>query len=135
MIDFEKDIFDACARAVLAEYPEAVTSSVNINAPADFPAVSIVEADSRNDVSVSRGSGREVAAVVAYDVNVYSDKRRGARDEAKQIFSVVDDFFGTHNFTRTFRTQGQLNSSSSVYRVYARFVAGIDENGKIYRRQ
>lgn len=134
MIDYEVDVYDACARAVLAEYPKCLTSAVNVSAPASFPAASIVEADSAVAADRLDSSGRENAALVAYDVNVYSNLRKGARDQAKDILNIVDELLVSLNFRRTFRTQGAEANDSTVYHVSARYVAGIDRNGKIYRR-
>lgn len=134
MIDFEVDIYDKCARAVLAKYPKCLTSAVNVNAPASFPAISIIEADSAVAKDRLDSSGLENAVLVAYDINVYSNLRKGARDQAKKILSIVDDLLVSLNFRRTFRTQGADSNDSTIYHVSARYVAGIDRNGKIYRR-
>lgn len=134
VIDYEADIYDACARAVLADYPDCLTSAVNVSAPASFPACSIVEADSSVDGSRSDSGGIENAALVSYDVKVYSNLRTGARKQAKKILELVDAKMSSMNFRRTYRDQGSMSSDASVYQITARYIAGIDANGKVYRR-
>lgn len=135
MIDIEIEIFDSCARRVLAEFPEAVTSSANINAPASFPAVSIVQADSRTDSMRADSSRIEKGAVVSFDVECFSNLRTGAKAQAKKLANIVDEYMTSMNFTRTFSVVGEHPAERSIYRVRSRYVAGVDHNGKIYRRQ
>lgn len=134
MIDIEADIYDRCARAVLAEYPDCLTSAVNVAAPASFPAASIVEADCSVDSSRSDSGGIENAALVAYDVKVFSNLRRNARGQTKKILAVIDGELASLNFRRTYRYQGAMGTDPSVYQITARYVAGVDKNGKLYRR-
>lgn len=134
MIDYEADIYDACARAVLAEYPKCLTSAVNVSAPASFPACSIVEGDNSVDSSRCDSGGIENMALIAYDVEIFSNLRTGARTQAKKILKIVDDKMASLNFRRTFKDQGAMSSDASVYQISARYIAGIDANGKLYRR-
>lgn len=134
MIDFEADIYDRCARAVLAAYPDCLTSAVNVSAPASFPAVSISEADNSVDGSRSDSGGTENAALLAYDVKVYSNLKKNARGQAKKLLAIADETLAGLNFRRTYGYQGAMGTDPSVYQITARYVAGIDKNGKLYRR-
>ena len=134
MIDIENQIFDGCARLVLSKYPECMTSSANVAAPASFPAVSVTEGDNATDTTRIDSSGIEKGALLAYDVRVYSNLRKGAKAQAKDIAQMVDGYMNSLNFTRSFKQQGFMASDSSVYQVTMRFIAGVDNNEKLYRR-
>lgn len=134
MIDVEIEVFDACARLVLSEYPKATVSSVVTMAPASFPAVSIVETGNYVDASRITNSGTEEAAIVTYEVRVYSNLRQGAKTQAKKMAQLVDGWMTEHNLRRTSRDQGQSISDPSIYQVTSRYVAGVDRTGKLYRR-
>ena len=134
MIDIELDVYDACARRVLDKYPDCLTSSMNVYAPASFPAVSISEAGNRLDVSRCDSSGRENAAIVEYDVQVFSNLKTGARSQAKKLLQIVDEYLTSMNFRRTVKTQGESAKDPSIYRITARYTASVDKSGKISRR-
>ena len=133
MVDIEVEIFDKCAKAVLAKFPDAFTSSVNVSAPASYPAMSMVEADNMTDSSRTDSSG-ETASIVTYDIRVFSNLRQGARTQAKQIAQEVDEVMTSFNFRRTYRGQGASVNDPSVYQVTCRYMAGVTKDGKLYRR-
>lgn len=134
MIDIEADVYDMCARAVLAEFSDCLTSSQNVAAPASFPAVSIVEADNKTDQSMVDSSGREKGAIVAYDVKCFSNLRTGAKRQARKLLQAVDSQLCGVHFRRSFTSQGAMASNPSVYQITARYIAGSTDQGKIYRR-
>ena len=73
MIDIEFDIFDAVADKLRLKYEGIyVTGDVSFS-PARFPAVSVVE-KSNSVVSSMRTNVIENAALLMYEVNVYSNK-------------------------------------------------------------
>ena len=72
-----------------------------------------------------------------YTVNVYSNKKSGAKQQAKKIFSVVDGALQNIRFTRT-TTIPDANADKTIYRIVARYEAVIEEpkiiNGdKVYQ--
>lgn len=134
MNDIEEDIFNACARLILDKYPDAVTTSQNLVAPASFPAMSLVESDCYTDTKRHDSSGIEKGSIVAFDLKVYSNLRQGAKAQAKEMHRLIDEYLYSMNFNRTFTSKSNLSSDSSVYLVSARYVAGVDNNNKIYRR-
>lgn len=134
MIDIEADIFDACATAILAEYPDAFTTSEYVAAPASFPSVSIMEADNYTDTTRNDSSREENASVLAYDVKVYSNLRNGAKRQAKEIAQIVDGILTPLNFTRTYTNRSNDPSNSAVYTVTARYIASVSKDGIISRR-
>jgi hypothetical protein len=133
MNDIEDDIFDACARLVLAAYPDAVTTSKNLAAPATFPAMSIVASTTTDSTRID-SSGVEKGSIIALDIRIFSNLRQGAKKQGKAIFKLVDDYLYSMNFTRTVFSQSDLSSDPSVYLVSAHYVAGVDNNNRIYRR-
>lgn len=134
MTDIENEIFDACANAVSERYPNITATSSALNAPAEFPAVSIIETNNYTDDRRTDSSGVEKGSVITYDVKAYSGLRTGAKAQAKAIASIVDDFMVSHNFKRTFRSQGEMPGGQSVYVVTSRYMAGVTEDKKLYRR-
>lgn len=136
MIDYEADVFDMCARAVLAIEPDAFVTSEDVPVPAAFPAVSIKEVNNALRLDAQDNGGSELYANVTYDVNVYSNLTAGgaARRQARELASAIDSVLNGKNFTRTFSRPMQNLADSSVYRITSRYVATIGHDGTIYRR-
>lgn len=133
MIDFENEIYTACATALRNEFPGIeVSGELNLN-PARFPAQYLEVADNYS-LTTSRDSGsNENHVVVMIEGNTFSNKQKGRKTEAKAIFAVVDNVLNNLGFTR--QTMMPLSyNESTVYRIVGRWTAIIDKEGKIYRR-
>ncbi len=131
MNDFEADIYDVLARAVLAEYPNAFTSSRYVRVPSSFPAVSIAEISNVIDVSRIDSSHEEKYSVVTYDVNIYSNLTTGAKDEAKRIAQIIDEKMTKYNFIRQSLQPIDNENDMAIYRINARYTATISDKGKL----
>lgn len=105
-----------------------------MEAPASFPAVTIVEADNRVDQSRRTAGKVENAASLMYEVNLFSNKTSGKKAEAKAIMGMVDDCMANFGFSRTFLNQIPNLNNSSIYRLVARYsgVAIPNDDGNIY---
>lgn len=134
MVDIEAIVYDRVARAVLAEYPGAFTSSSYVAAPASFPAVSLAEISSVTDKSTLDSSGRELMSELTFEANAYSDLRVGAKAQARAIAAIIDREMVAMNMTRTYSSQTENITDSSVYRHTMRYVCKAGEDGRIYRR-
>lgn len=132
MIDIEFDIFDAVADRLRGQYPGIfVTGDVSFS-PARFPAVSVVETGN-SVVANMRASVIENAALVMYEVNVYSNKTGYSKIEAKEILSVVDDVLVGLGFTRVYSNPVQNLEDRNVFRIVARYEATVDKDLWIYQ--
>ena len=134
MIDIEADIFDACAKAILAKYPDCFTTSEYVAAPASFPAVSIMEADNYTDTTRNDSGLGENASVIAYDVKVFSNLRHGAKAQAKDIAQIIDGILQPLNFNRTYTNRIANPAKTSVFEISMRYVASVSKDGIISRR-
>lgn len=132
MIDIEFDIFDAVADRLREHYPGIfVTGDISFS-PARFPAVSVVETG--NSVVQNMRTGNiENAALLMYEVNVYSNKIGYNKMEAKEILSTVDSVFTGLGFTRTYSNPVQNLEDGSVFRIVARYEATVDKDLWIYQ--
>ncbi len=75
----------------------------------------------------------ENAASVMYEVNIYSNKTKGKKAEAKAIADVVDRKFEEMGFTRTLRNQIPNLNNASIHRIVCRYEAVIDKDHWIYQ--
>lgn len=134
MIDIETIVYDKVARAVLAKWPEAFTSAVHVQAPASFPAVFVREIGNVTSTDQMDSSCVEHYSSVSYEVGVYSNLRKGARAQAKEIAQEVDGVLIGLNFNRTYSAPTENPADSEVYRITMRYVAEVDDKGNFYRR-
>lgn len=134
MIDIETEVFDRVATAIYAEYPDTTVSSMLTSAPASFPAVSLIESSNTEATDRSDSSMRENASDVAYYCSVYSDRRNGAKGQAKRIAQIVDEAMRSMNFARTYYERVENPAKTSVYQINIRFSAVVGRDGTIYRR-
>ena len=134
MIDVEVDLFDEIARAILAEHPEAYVSSEHVEAPPQFPAVSIIETTNVANEEAEDSSGEEVMAALTYTANVYSNSQSSAKQECKAILNVIDRRMRLCNMTRVMSSAVDNARDPTVYRMIARYTGLVDRNLVMYRR-
>lgn len=134
MIDWEIDVFDEMARAVLAVSPRAYVSSQYVSAPPQFPAVSIVETSNVSDPYTGDSSGEEKTAAVTYTVNVYSNSVEDPKAECRALMAAIADRMRFRNMARTMCAPVDNAADPSIYRMVARFTGVIDANGTHYGR-
>ena len=132
MIDIEFDVFDSVADELRSKYPDIFVTGDLSFSPARFPAVSIVEAGN-SVVKDMRTNNIENAALVMYEVNVYSNKIGYNKLEAKEIMSVVDSVFSSLGFTRVFSNPVQNLENKNIFRIVARYEATVDKDLWIYQ--
>lgn len=131
MIDIENDVFDYAAKILRAKFAGIQVFGEYVDAPAKFPAVTIVEADNRV-VEQMRTLKIENAARVMYECNIYSNKASGKKSEAKSIANTLNNAFEAKGFTRTFREQIPNIANASIYRIVIRYqgIVGTSNDGK-----
>lgn len=134
MIEIEVDFFDEIARAIYETFPEAYVVAEYVNAPPQFPAVSIIQTVNIEDASRIDSSGKEIANALTYDVNVYSNSERNRKNEAKELMQIVDEVMRKNNYRRTVMMPLDNAADPSIYRMTARYVGLIDNDLVQYRR-
>lgn len=137
MIDIEFAVVGRVFDAFENAYPGGSCSSMpNSDKPPTFPHLNMMEAD-----SYFYGPVLEAETVV-FDVNVYSNKANGSKQECKAIMQLVDETMnGFGAWERVFCNQ-TLNADNRIYRMTARYrgvpVLESSEDGdlqyRIYRK-
>lgn len=133
MIDNESTIGQAVLTALRAEYPNITVYDETLLAPSVFPCVCIEQIDNyANTYTIDSGSN-ENHANVAFEINVYSNKKKTKKTECKTIFSIVSDTLVNLGFVRNSMIPMSLNDAT-IFRIVGRFSATISTNGEITRR-
>lgn len=133
MIDLEKEIYTTLYNSLTLTYTSLTMSGTTQFMPNSFPFLCVEEADNQAYEETQDSSNIENHARVTYEVNVYSNKKTGAKAECRKILSSVDTLLGGLGFTR--QTYSPIpNADPSVYRVVARYIAVVGSNKTIYRR-
>lgn len=132
MIDVAPEINTRVANALRAAFPNIDVSDDYIKAPSRFPHVSVTEEDNIDVPQFTTDSKQMVRLV--FNVNVYSNKARGKKTEARKIMAVVDDVMHSMNALRTFMHPIPNMQNHTIYRLTAQYALSTD--GKyFYRRQ
>lgn len=130
MVDVESLVITAVDTDLKTSGYKIKVSSVYDPTPSSFPSVSVIEEDNRTYRKSQDDVAKEHHAEVLYTVNVYSNKKNGAKGEAKKIFAIVDNTLQGFKFTRTSMIPDS-NADKSIYRIVARYEAIISEPKQI----
>lgn len=134
MIDVENRVYTFVSNFINENYGIISKSSEYSNTPSSFPHVSIVEEDNILYENGIDSAEDENYARLTYEIDIYSNKASGRKDEAKQIASVIDTAFSKLGFNRIVKT---YISESSVFRLILRYQAispKDNDNLAFYRR-
>ena len=144
MIDIESKIFMIVYNAVMAyDNTIYVTSEASI-APPSFPAVYVEQIDSYNPPEYRISSHEELYAAMTFNVEVYSNKASGKKQEAKNILTVIDNAMRVAGLRRTMsnyvdltdnRNSSVSNRNQSIIRLLGRYECLADADGNIYARR
>lgn len=144
IVDIESFVFAEVAEELRTKYVDEDGRTAifvvgeYVNAPARFPAVSVVE--SSNSVLRSMMTVRtENAATLMYEVNVYSNLQGRRKLEAKDILADVDAVFERLGFVRTMANPVANLEDVGIFRIVARYEGvvmwegdGTDTTYRIY---
>lgn len=135
MIDIENIVINAVSTALdsyKTEYPKLNVQSMYVDAPSEFPCVSVVETDN-STYRPSHTELQEEHAIITYDVNVYANDPL-LKQTAKLLADVVDTTMQNLKFTKTMSGQTP-NIDRTIYRYTMRYEAivqrGVDKDGVI----
>lgn len=127
MIDIEAKVFNTAYTAVSAIYSGIDMSSIPVESPAAFPHVSLYEMGNRNyDEGDTLDGGIENYARLAYQADVFSNKKDTAKSECKGIVEVLDTAMREMGFRRTLSTPTP-NIDRSIYRYTLRYEAVVEK--------
>ena len=131
MIDAENQFFTLVANELRAAFPGIYVTGEYIRQPEKFPCVSIEEKNNALWRNTRTGTTMENHATVMYEVNVYSNKVNGKKQEAKAIMAVADEVFMRKNMSRIMTTNVPNLADASIYRYVARYqgIVGPDGHG------
>lgn len=134
MINLESPLFTELATALRIAYPGIFVTGEHVPIPANFPAVSIVEADNATDKRSRTNSQEEQFAEVMYEVNVYSNRTQGKKAEARTIISTIDTMLLEYGFERVMLQPIPNLDDATIYRMIGRYRAVVSSNLTIFRR-
>lgn len=134
MIDIENEIFSIISEKLRARYPGIYMSGEYVKTPPSFPNVSLIEMDNQIYRSTRTNGNIENHIQVMYEINVYSNKTKGKKTEAKSIMSVIDSEFARLGFTRIMYNPIPNELDATIYRIVARYRAVVSKDKVIYRR-
>lgn len=138
MIDAENEIFTIVATSLRDAYPGLYVTGEYVREPAKFPCVSIEEKNNAVWRNSRDTMTNENHAAVMYEINVYSSKLNGKKQECKDILAVADGVMTDLGFSRTMISPVPNLADATIYRLTARYQAiiGTDVNGRfiIYKR-
>ena len=134
MIDVENQVYSYISDYIDDNYGSISKSSESSNTPQSFPHISIVEEDNYTYENGIDSADNENYARLTYEIDIYSNKTNGRKEEAKQIASVVDEAFNKLGFIRIVKS---YISDSKVFRLILRYQAISPKNNidlTFYRR-
>ena len=126
MIDIENYIFTALSSAIRAEYPDAMITGDYPETFAKFPAVTVNEIEKATLKRMQDDEPTEHYATVTYEINVYCDDRIGKKEVCKDILRIADEVMFGMKFRR-YRYKRLPNIDRTIYRMYTRYTAIVDE--------
>lgn len=84
MIDIENEIFNIVSEKVNSEFPHIYIAGEYVKSPSSFPCVSLIEMDNSVLRETQSTDNVENHAVVMYELNVYSNKTKGKKQNVKR---------------------------------------------------
>lgn len=134
MIDIEAEVFDLISKKLRDKYNQVYVTGEYVKSPPKFPCISIIEVDNQVYRNTRTSTIIENHAQILYEVNVYSNKVKGKKSEAKSILSLIDSEFSKLGFTRTMVSPLPNMNDGTIYRIVARYRAIVSKEKLIYRR-
>lgn len=131
MIDIENMLFTK----VKNDLPKTVkTGAMYSKSQSEFPLVTLVVVDNTVYEPFIDSARIENAVEIMVEVNVYSNKTSGKKEECKTLIKNIDDTLSGLNLVRTFCQPTPNLEDATIYRITARYRAVVDKNLNIYRR-
>jgi len=132
MTDIENEVFTRIEGKLRIAYPSIYITGEYNPSPSSFPAVSLIEEDNYEDKRYVDSSKDEKYTALMYEVNVYSNLLTGRKTQAKDIMKIISNEMKAIGMTRTFRRPIPNKTDTSIFRIVARFTAGVDKDKNTY---
>ena len=129
MIDVENYIFNAAYDDIAPLCAKNGYRSVQGQVPTVFPAVNLYEMDNRINTELWSNSGSDDYAILTYEAHVFATTKA----ECRKVAKALDDKLIRMNMTRLSGAYSPNTANSKVFEFVARYRAGVDENGVLYR--
>ena len=131
MIDIENMLFTKVKNGL----PKTVkTGTTYARVQSEFPYVTLIVMDNSVYTPFIDSARIENAVDIMVEVNIYSNKTSGKKEECKKLMKTVDEILSGLNLVRTFCQPTPNLEDATVYRITARYRAIVDKNLMIYRR-
>ena len=131
MIDIENMLFTK----VKNNLPTTVkTGTMYASVQSEFPYVTLMVMGNSVYEPFIDSARIENAVDIMVEVNVYSNKTSGKKEECKKLMKNIDDTLSGLNLVRTFCQPTPNLEDATVFRITARYRAIVDTNLIIYRR-
>lgn len=131
MIDIENFLFTSMKNSL----PKAVKCGATYSKQqSSFPFVTLAVIDNSVYDRFIDSARVENAADITVEINVYSNKTAGKKEECKKIIQAIDNTLSDLNLTRTMCQPAPNLEDATIYRITARYRAVVDKNLNIYRR-
>ncbi len=131
MIDIEPYLFTKVKNAV----PEKVDCDTSYErTPSSFPRLTLSVEDNSVHEKTRDSGNIENHALIMVEVNAYSNKTTGKKQECKELIAVADNVLSSLGLTRTFMKPVPNLDDPTVCRMTARYTGVADKDKNIYRR-
>jgi hypothetical protein len=134
MLDFLNEIFTAVASDVRKEHPSVTITGEYTRNPSKFPTVTLDETQNVTPDDLVDSSDEEKFARLTYRLQVFSNKQKGKKAEARGIFATADKKMRRMGFRRVTYTTTPDIYESTIYSITATYEGVVDINGVMYRR-
>lgn len=134
MIDFVNEIFTGVAQRVREDHKGTTVTGEYTRNPSKFPCVTL---DETQNVMVDRledSSNQENYAGLTYRLQVFSNKQKGKKSEARAIFATADKVMRDMGFRRVTYTTTPEIYESTIYSITATYEAVVSAGGVIHKQ-
>lgn len=141
MIDVENYVVDKVCNRIQNETPPVQVYSSHVRSPSAFPCVMLYESSNVSYEGTRAADGIERHAELRYTVEVCTNDKTGAKENAKRISKMIDDTMQGMGFYRDSRQYTFGTNESSVFVVLTAYrglvgegPSGDDSQLIVYRR-
>lgn len=127
MIDNENEVIQAVKTALHDDFPNMPVYSITTLAPETFPCACVEMMDNYTYKQARTTANIENMAQVMYEVNVYSNKAKSKKTEAKKIFQIIDETLTGLFYTREYTRPVNIDNGTA-YRLVGRYKGIISKN-------
>lgn len=134
MIDSCNEIFTTVAKSVRAAHEGTTVTGEYTRSPSKFPAVTLDEIQNITMDSLVDSSHVEKFSGVTYRLQVFSNKQKGKKAEARSIFKTADAELCRMGFRRKTYTTTPEIYDSTIYSITATYEGVLSTLGYVYKR-